>query len=112
MGSITNRLRALEEHDRELAADKVRRAWMRISDREMSLILAPFHFGRPPTPEELALQAWFQETVPETLIARAIGYTEGMSDDEVGRRLQELLEPVLARRQPTLSRRFEEVPRS
>jgi hypothetical protein len=108
MGSITNRLRALEERGRGWATDEVRRAWMRLSDEEMALILAPFHFGRPPTPEELAARTRFQEAVPETLIARAIAFTGEMSADEVGHRLQELLDPVLARRRSAVSRRLKE----
>ncbi len=104
-----SRLRALEERDREQATAEVRRAWERLSDEEMALLLEPFHLSQEPTLTQAAAQAEFRETVPEALIARAIGYTEEMSGDEVGRRVQELLAPAIERRRPALSRRLREV---
>ncbi len=46
MASITRRLQTLEDHSREQAMAEIRRAWDRLSDEEMALVVAPFHFGR------------------------------------------------------------------
>lgn len=107
MGSITRRLKALEEHDRERATDEVRRAWMRLSDEELALIFAPFHFNRESTPEEAIAQKESRKTMPESLIARAIGYREDLSEAEVSRRLGEVTDPVLRTRRHGLLRQLE-----
>ncbi len=106
MGRIARRLQALEGRDRNHAAAAIRRAWERLSDEDVSLILAPFHFGRDPTLEEAAAAEGFREVVPEALIARAIGYSEKLADDEVSRRLREVLAPVPRLRRGRLLRQF------
>ncbi len=95
MGSIESRLRRLEDRSRERAAAVVRRAWEGLTDEEVALILSPLYFGREPAPEEAATEEKFRAAVPETLIARAIGYREGLTEEEVSRRLRELTTPVL-----------------
>ncbi|MDP9476685.1 MAG: hypothetical protein M3R38_13540 [Actinomycetota bacterium] len=106
MGSLTRRLRMLEDRDRERAAADLRRAWERLSDEEVSRILAPFHFGREPTTDEATAAESFREVVPEALIARAIGYSEHMADEEVSRRLREALAPVPQLRRDRLLRQL------
>ena len=95
---LEDRLGRLEEASRETAAAKVRVAWMGLADEEMALLLAPYFHEREPTLEERALEERTRSAWPEELIARAIGHHEGMPDEEVGRRMGELLEPVLRRR--------------
>jgi hypothetical protein len=108
VGSITRRLQTLEESSREQATAEVRRAWDRTPDKEVALILAPFHFGRDPTPEEAAAQEQAREVMPEALIARAIGYSEDLAEEEVSRRLGEMMDPVLQTRRGRLLRRLQE----
>lgn len=108
MGSITRRLRTLEENSREQAAAEIRRAWDRCSDDELALVLAPFHFGRDPTPKEAAAQEAFREAMPEVLVAHAIGYSEDLAEEEVSRRLGEVIDPVLRSRRGRLLQRLRE----
>ena len=95
---MSRRVELLEDASRESAAAEIRRAWMGLADEEMALLLAPYFHGREPTPEELEAHERGREVWPERLIARAIGHRGGMPDEEVGRRMGELLEPVLRRR--------------
>jgi hypothetical protein len=111
MGSITRRLRQLEERNREQATAEIRRAWDRCSDEELAVILAPFHFGREPMPEEAAAEAEFRAAVPEALIARAIGPPEDLPEEEVSRRLGEVVDPVLRPRRSRLLRQLGELER-
>lgn len=97
MGSIARRLNTLEDRDRAQAAAEVRRAWENLSDEGYLLVLAPFYFGREPTPEETAAEEKFREMVPEPLIARAIGHRPDLAEEELSRRMAELLGPVLKR---------------
>ena len=108
MGSINRRLQTLEENSREQATAEVRRAWDRTPDKEVALILAPFHFGRDPTLEEAAAQEQAQEAMPEALIARAVGYSEDLPEEEVSRRLGEVIDTVLASRRVRLLRTLQE----
>lgn len=98
MGSIGRRLQGLEEIDRERATAEIRRVWGCLSDEDWALILAPYHFRRDPTPEESAAENQARAAMPEALIARAIGYREDLSEEEVSRRLRGVAAPVLARR--------------
>jgi hypothetical protein len=111
VGSLERRLVSLEERSRERAAARVRAAWEELTNREIALILAPYHFGRAPALQERAAQASFCATVPEPLIAAAVGYQEGMPEEELSRRMAELVEPVTsgARRSGVL-RALEEDP--
>ena len=95
---MSRRLELLEDASRESAAAEIRRAWMGLADEEMALLLAPYFHEREPTLEERALEERARGAWPEELIARAIGHREGMPDEEVGRRIRGLLEPVLRRR--------------
>ncbi len=104
MGRIETRLRTLEDHARERAAAVVRRAYESLTTPEVALILAPFYFGREPAPEETTAAEEFQKAVPEALIARAIGYREDLAEEEVSRRLGELITPVLRPRRDRLLR--------
>ena len=97
--SIDKRLEALEDLSREQAAAEIRRAWDQLADRDIALIVAPFHFRREPTPEEASVTAAFREVVTEDLLAQAINYNKGLSEEEVSRRLRrEVTGPVLQRR--------------
>lgn len=107
MGNITRRLQTLEDHSREQAVAQIHRAWDRLSDEEVALILAPFHFGWEPTPEEAIAEEESRRTIPESLIARAIGYSEEMAKEEVSRRLKELTDPVLRTRRQGLLRQLQ-----
>lgn len=97
MPGLIRRLEHLEDRSREQATTEVLRAWERLTDAEVARILALFRFGREPTPEEQVAHETFREEVPEDLIARAIGLKEGMDEDEIGRRIGELIAPVLER---------------
>ena len=98
MGSVARRLGWLEEASRERAAAEIRRGWMGLADEEMVALLAPYFHGRGPTPEELEAHEKGREMWSEELIARAVGYRDGMPGEEFDRRMGELLEPVLRRR--------------
>jgi len=94
--SIDKRLEALEDLSREQAAAKIGRAWDQLADRDIALIVAPSHFRREPTEEEASVTAAFREVVTEDLLARAIGYNERLSEEEVSRRLRRVFaDPVL-----------------
>lgn len=98
MGNITRRLKALEEHSRKQAAAEYVRAWERLTDQELALLIAPGHFERKPTSKEAAVEEAFLETMPEFLMAWAIGYSEDLNEEEVSRRLDNLQGPVIERR--------------
>jgi hypothetical protein len=98
VGRITRRLEDLEHRSREQAKVEIRQAWDRLSDEELALILAPFHFGREPTSEEAAARSSFEGGISEALIARAIAYREDLAEEEVSHRLGEVMHPVLERR--------------
>lgn len=96
MAGVGRRLERLEEFSRRSAAAGIRRAWGEASDEEMALVLGPYYFGREPTAEESGVSDSIRARMPEDLIARAVGYRDGMSDEELDRRMGELLEPVLS----------------
>ncbi len=102
MGSVGRRLEALEGHSRAQATAEVRRAWEGLTDGELALILAPFYFGREPTPEEKAAEEKANEMMPEGRIKQAVGYFEEMGEEELSRRMRELVDPVLSRRRDGL----------
>jgi hypothetical protein len=104
---VERRLEDLEEIDRERATAEVRRAWDRLSDEELALVLAPYYFDRDPTPEEGAAEALISATVSEDLIARSIGYRVGLSDEEISRRLREVTDPIMKRRRCRLMSRLQ-----
>jgi hypothetical protein len=86
---------------------EIRRAWDRLPDEEIALVVAPLHFGREPTPEEAKAQKGSREAMPESLIARAIGCSEEMAEEEVSRRLREVTDPVLRTRRQGLLRQLQ-----
>ena len=99
---MRRRLQGLEEVDRERATAEIRQAWDSLSDEDCALILAPYHFKRDPTPEESAAESQARAAMPEALLARAIGYREALSEEEVSRRLRGVTTPVLERRRALL----------
>lgn len=86
---------------------EIRGAWDRLLDEEMALVVAPFHFGREPKPEETAMEEEFRQAVPQSLVAWAIGYSEEMAEEEVSRRLKEVTDPVLRTRRQGLLRQLQ-----
>jgi hypothetical protein len=104
---LERRLGNLEGIDRQSAAAEIRRAWDRLSDQEIALVLAPYHFEREPTLEEQAAEASFSATVLEALVARSIGYRDGLSDEEVSRRLREVTDPITKRRRARIMSYFQ-----
>jgi hypothetical protein len=58
-----------------------------------------------PTPEGKAAERKLGEAVPEHVLTSAIGHREGMPDEEAGRRLRELVGPVLRERGTGVRRR-------
>jgi hypothetical protein len=108
MGSLATRVSALEDRSRERATEQVREAWYQLTDREMALIVAPFRYGRQPTPREVVAWEAFSEELPEDLIARAVGLEAQTDKAERRRRMTRLVAPILERRStPELLRELE-----
>ena len=95
---MNRRLELLEDASRESAAADVRAAWRALGDEEMAFLVVPHFHGREPRSRERAAEERARGIWPEELIARAVGYRDGMPDEELDRRMGELLEPVLRRR--------------
>lgn len=106
---ITRRVRMLENQSREQAVAEIRRAWDRLTDAELVLLLAPYHFGREPTPEEAETEEEFRGVVPNSLIAHAIGYSETLSEEEASRRLREVTAPIHERVQARRGRLLQQL---
>jgi hypothetical protein len=84
-------LERLEDAARESAAAEVRAAWRALGDEEVALLVAPYYHGRAPTPRERAAEE------------RARG---AWPDEEVGRRMRGLLDPVVRERRARVRRRL------
>jgi hypothetical protein len=95
LAGIGRRLERLEESSRRSAAADVRLAWEAMSDEEIALVLGPHYFRREPTAEEAEAADRFSTRMPDDLIDRAVGYREGMEDEEIERRMCDLVDPVL-----------------
>lgn len=94
MGGVSKRLERLEESDRDRAVAELRRAWANLTDDEVAGLLAPYADWTPngePNPEERELEKRSRASMPEDLIARAIGLTERMEPGEVDRRIHVLV---------------------
>ena len=93
-GSVGRRLMRLEEASQERAAAQVRRAWADLTDEEVAELLSPYADWSPnsePNPQERELEKRARTAMPEGLISRAIGRTERMGQEEVNRRLSDLV---------------------
>lgn len=94
MGGVSRRLDRLEEDSRDRAMAKLRRAWASLTDEEVAELLSPYADWVPNSeanPEERELEKRMRAAIPEELISRAIGRTEHMSQEEVDRRLSDLV---------------------
>lgn len=90
MGSVSKRLDRLEENSRDRAATELRRAWASLTDKEVADLLAPYADWTSvshPNPQGRVLEKRARAAMPEELIARAIGLTEGMESEEIDRRV-------------------------
>jgi hypothetical protein len=93
LGSLETRLARLEDLSREHAAAQITRAWAQLTDKEIALMLAPYADGaREPTPEEREVEERMRAATPEELIHKAIGFEEGMEQEEVNRRISKLVD--------------------
>jgi hypothetical protein len=82
----------LEDLSRESAVAELRRAWASFTDQEVALMMVPYANGiREPTPEESEVEERARAAMPEELIARAIGLKDGAGDEEVDRRISNLV---------------------
>src|SRR5215216_1815343 len=104
MGKLNRGLKLLENRSQERAAEEIRRAWHRLTDAEIAKLVAPFRFGREPTPEEGDVAEAFRKDVPEDLLARAIGLRADEAD--IGRRMTVLVAPILKRRRSGVLRKL------
>ena len=95
MSGLIRRLEHLEDRSREHATAEGLTAWEGLTDAEVVRIVAHFCFDREPTSEEQAAHETFQEEVSEDLIARAIGLRAETNEDEIDRRIGDLVVPVL-----------------
>ncbi len=93
MASVGKRLGRLEELSRERAAAQLWGAWANLTDEEIAELLSPYADWTPnrdPHPEERELEKRVRAAMPEELISRAIGFKDGMEDEEVDRRIHSL----------------------
>jgi hypothetical protein len=94
MGSIETRLTRLEDISQERAVAELCRIWGGMTDEEIAVFLVPYAEWVPdsePTPKENEVSEKTQAAMPEELIARAIGFTEGMEDEEIDQRIGNLV---------------------
>jgi hypothetical protein len=94
MGSIETRLTRLEDISQERAVAELCRIWGGMTEEEIAVFLVPYAEWVPdsePTPKENEVSEKTQAAMPEELVARAIGFTEGMEDEEIDRRIANLV---------------------
>jgi hypothetical protein len=98
LGRISNRLARLEAFVRERAVAELRRAWASLSDEELAIFLAPYakwiKSGGESGPEWERVRDKLQAVVPDDLIARAVGLEDGMRQEEIDRRIDELVQAL------------------
>jgi hypothetical protein len=95
MAGVGKRLSWLEELSHERATARLREAWASLSDREVALMMAPYVDGiREPTPQEREVEEKARAAIPEGLIAMAIGLKNGMEEEEVNRRISNLVQTL------------------
>jgi hypothetical protein len=94
VGSIETRLNRLEDLSQERAVVELRHAWSLLTDQEIASVLKCL--GLPgennsgvSQPERQAVEK-ARAYIPEELIARAIGLTEGLDSEEIHRRIKAL----------------------
>ncbi len=115
MTRVAKRLGVLEERRRAEAVGAVAAIYERLTDEELALCVMGAEAksdGREPTDEEIAAGRRAEEMGAEELIAAAIGFTEGMSEEEVGRRISAMareVAPLLAARGPGIHRHLEAI---
>ena len=91
MGIIENWLRRLEGSSRENAVKELKRAWAALTDEEVALVLCPYVEKRSDRSEaEERAEEKVRASMPEELIAAAIGLTGKTSQEEVGQGIMEL----------------------
>ncbi len=93
MGSVERRLRQLEGRCRAEAVAEVERIFEQLTDEEIALTITGMEAvreGAEPTAEEVAVGRRLDEMGDEETIAAAIGLEEGMSEEEVSRRIAAL----------------------
>ena len=104
MARVAKRLGVLEERRRAEAVCEVAAIYKRLTDEEVALIVTGAEAkrdGRQPTDEEAVAGRKADEMGAEELAASAIGFKEGMSEEEVARRVSATareLAPLLASR--------------
>lgn len=92
MGGVSRRLERLEDLARDRAVGELRRAWASLTDEEVALVMAPYADGiREPTPKEREMEEKVRVSMPEELIAQALGLTERMESEEIDRRIHILV---------------------
>jgi hypothetical protein len=94
LGGVSRRLERLEADCRDRAAAELRRAWANLTDEEVAELLFPYADWVPnsvPNTEERVLEKKVRAAMPAELIATAIGLKNGMEDEEVDRRIAELV---------------------
>jgi hypothetical protein len=91
---VSRRLERLEEASQDWARAELRRAWNGLTDEEVAELLSPYADWTPnsvPIPKERELEKRMRAAMPEELIARAIGRTERMDQEEEDRRIATLV---------------------
>jgi hypothetical protein len=95
VAGVGKRLARLEELSREVAVAELRQACANLTDEEVALVMAPYVDGaREPTPEEREVEEKARASMPEELIAQAIGLENGMESEEIDRRIGMLVQTI------------------
>ncbi len=93
MGNVERRLRQLEERRKAEAVAEVAAVYEQFTDEEIAFMITGMEAvreGFEPTAEEVAIGRRLDEMGDEEIIAAAIGLEEGMSEEEVSRRISAL----------------------
>jgi hypothetical protein len=114
VGSIEKRLEALERAERERVVERVRDFWHSLAVEECALLAAYGNAQRtgadpPPGAEDLAEH--HHTTEIDEALGRAIGWHEGMADEEAHARVGHLMREVdpFAGRYEAVRRRYMEL---
>ena len=114
MGSIEQRLKALERTERERVVERVRDFWHSLTVEECALLAAYGEAERtgaqpPPGAEDLAEHHRTAEL--NEALGRAIGWHESMTDEEAHARVKHLMREVdpFAGRYQVVKRRYMEL---
>ncbi len=115
MARVARRLEALEERRRAEAVAELAAIYERLTDEEFALLFTGPEAkgdGREPTDEEIAAGYKVEKMGAEEVVASAIGFREGMSEEEIGRRVSATareLAPLLASRGQGIHRHLEAI---